>query len=66
MPLRPRERTKPSSSSRALVSTSGPAPWTFEARPVEVGSQDGPQTVVQKGLKPGERVVVKGGVLLND
>jgi cobalt-zinc-cadmium efflux system membrane fusion protein len=42
------------------------APWTFEARPVEVGSQDGPQTVVQKGLKPGERVVVKGGVLLND
>ena len=31
IPRRPSERTKPSSSSRARVSTSGPAPWTFEA-----------------------------------
>ena len=42
------------------------APWTFEARPVEVGFQQGDQAVVDHGLKAGERIVVKGGVLLND
>jgi cobalt-zinc-cadmium efflux system membrane fusion protein len=42
------------------------APWTFEARPVEVSFQQGDQAVVEGGLKAGERVVVKGGVLLND
>jgi membrane fusion protein, heavy metal efflux system len=42
------------------------APWTFEARPVEVGFQQGDQAVVERGLKAGERIVVKGGVLLND
>jgi len=42
------------------------APWTYEARPVEVGFQQGDRSIVQRGLKPGERVVVKGGVLLND
>jgi membrane fusion protein, heavy metal efflux system len=42
------------------------APWTYEARPVEVGFQQGDRSIVQHGLKPGERVVVKGGVLLND
>lgn len=42
------------------------APWSFEARPVEVGFQQGDQSIVRKGLKPGDRVVVKGGVLLND
>src|SRR5882762_1240404 len=42
------------------------APWTFEARPVEVGFQQGDQAVVEHGLKAGERIVVKGGVLLND
>src|SRR6266404_723717 len=41
------------------------APWTFEARPVEVGFQQGDQAVVEHGLKAGERIVVKGGVLLN-
>jgi cobalt-zinc-cadmium efflux system membrane fusion protein len=41
-------------------------PWVFEARPVEVDFQDGEQAIVAAGLKPGERVVVKGGVLLND
>src|SRR5262249_39107462 len=42
------------------------APWTFEARPVEVGFQQGDQAVVEHGLGAGERIVVKGGVLLND
>ncbi len=42
------------------------APWTFEPRPVEVGFQQGDQAIVAQGLKPGERIVVKGGVLLND
>jgi len=42
------------------------APWTFEARPIEVGFQQGDQAVVARGLRAGERVVVKGGVLLND
>jgi cobalt-zinc-cadmium efflux system membrane fusion protein len=42
------------------------APWTFEARPVEVGFQQGDQAVVERGLNAGERIVVKGGVLLND
>jgi cobalt-zinc-cadmium efflux system membrane fusion protein len=41
-------------------------PWTFEPRPVGVGFQQGDQAVVEHGLKPGERIVVKGGVLLND
>jgi cobalt-zinc-cadmium efflux system membrane fusion protein len=42
------------------------APWTFEARPVEVSFQQGDRAVVARGLKPGERIVMKGGVLLND
>jgi cobalt-zinc-cadmium efflux system membrane fusion protein len=42
------------------------APWTFEARPVEVAFQQGDQALVQSGVKIGERIVVKGGVLLND
>jgi cobalt-zinc-cadmium efflux system membrane fusion protein len=42
------------------------APWTFEARPVEVSFQQGDRAVIARGLKPGERIVMKGGVLLND
>ncbi len=42
------------------------APWTFEARPVEIGFQQGDDVIVKSGVKAGERVVVKGGVLLND
>ena len=41
-------------------------PWVFEARPVEVGFQQDDQAIVTKGLKAGERIVVKDGVLLND
>ncbi len=42
------------------------APWVFEARPVEIAFQQGNEAIVARGLKAGERVVVKGGVLLND
>ena len=42
------------------------APWTFEARPIEIDFQQGNQAVIAHGLQAGERVVVKGAVLLND
>ena|SRR5579871_222186 len=42
------------------------APWTFEARTVDLGFQQGDQVAIKSGVKPGERVVVKGGVLLSD
>jgi cobalt-zinc-cadmium efflux system membrane fusion protein len=42
------------------------APWVFERRSVEIGSEDGEVVHVISGVKPGDRVVVRGGVLLND
>jgi cobalt-zinc-cadmium efflux system membrane fusion protein len=42
------------------------APWTFEGHPVEISFQQGNEAVIKSGLKPGEHVVVKGGVLLSD
>ncbi|AMP04339.1 efflux RND transporter periplasmic adaptor subunit [Collimonas pratensis] len=42
------------------------APWTFERRTIETGNQEDGSVRIQKGLLAGERVVVKGGVLLND
>lgn len=42
------------------------APWTFSRRVVELGRENADQVRVRKGLTPGERVVVSGGVLLND
>lgn len=41
------------------------APWTFQARAVET-RQQGDQVVITRGVAPGERVIVKGGVLIND
>jgi cobalt-zinc-cadmium efflux system membrane fusion protein len=41
-------------------------PWTFEARPVDVAFQQDDRAVIERGLNPGERIVVKGGALLND
>jgi cobalt-zinc-cadmium efflux system membrane fusion protein len=41
-------------------------PWTYEPRTVVVGFQQGDLAVITSGLKAGERLVVKGGVLLND
>jgi cobalt-zinc-cadmium efflux system membrane fusion protein len=42
------------------------APWTYESRVVKAGAQVGSQVEIESGLKPGERIVVKDGVLLND
>jgi cobalt-zinc-cadmium efflux system membrane fusion protein len=42
------------------------APWTFEARTVEIGFQQGDEVVLTSGVRAGERVVVRGGVLLGD
>jgi cobalt-zinc-cadmium efflux system membrane fusion protein len=42
------------------------APWTFEARTVDIDFQQGDQAVLKSGVKAGDRVVVKGGVLLGD
>lgn len=41
-------------------------PWTFEARSVDIGFQQADQVIIKSGLKAGERVIVKGGVLLGD
>jgi cobalt-zinc-cadmium efflux system membrane fusion protein len=42
------------------------APWTFERRTVELQLEDGPSVAIRSGVSPGEQVVVKGGILLND
>ena len=42
------------------------APWTFEARSVDIDFQQKDQVVVAHGLEAGQPVVVKGAVLLND
>jgi len=42
------------------------APWTFVRRAIETGSQEDGSVRIQSGLQAGERVVTKGGVLLND
>jgi cobalt-zinc-cadmium efflux system membrane fusion protein len=41
-------------------------PWIFVRRVVELGREDGDQVRIRSGLNAGERVVVRGGVLLND
>lgn len=42
------------------------APWTFERRTVTLGFDEGDDVRITNGLSAGERVVVKGGVLIND
>jgi cobalt-zinc-cadmium efflux system membrane fusion protein len=42
------------------------APWTFQRRPVEIDHQEEDVVAVSKGLSGGDRVIVKGGVLLSD
>jgi cobalt-zinc-cadmium efflux system membrane fusion protein len=42
------------------------SPWTFERRTVVLSYDESADARVVKGLKAGDRVVVKGGVLLND
>lgn len=41
-------------------------PWSFVRRAVEIGSEDGDRVSIVRGLKGGERVIVRGGILLND
>jgi cobalt-zinc-cadmium efflux system membrane fusion protein len=50
-------------STTVLVEVS---PWAFERRTVQLGEDEGTVTRILAGLHQGERVVVKGGVLLND
>lgn len=42
------------------------APWTFIRRNVCLGMEDGEHVRILSGLKAGERVVISGGVLVND
>jgi cobalt-zinc-cadmium efflux system membrane fusion protein len=42
------------------------APWTFERRTVEPLLQESSQVAILSGLQPGEKVVVRGGILIND
>jgi cobalt-zinc-cadmium efflux system membrane fusion protein len=42
------------------------APWTFERRRVEVGYEADKAVSVVDGVTSGDRVIVAGGVLLND
>lgn len=42
------------------------APWTFERRIVDTQLDEGSTVAIRSGVQPGEMVVVKGGILLND
>ena len=42
------------------------APWTFERRTVEPLLEGSAAVTIASGVEPGEQVVVKGGILLND
>lgn len=41
------------------------APWTFQRKPVIIEADYEGSTIV-RGIEPGQKIVVKGGVLLND
>ncbi len=42
------------------------SPWAFRRRTVVLGADEGDQARILDGLQPGDRVVVAGGVLIND
>ncbi len=42
------------------------APWTFERRSVDPELEEGDSVAIRSGINPGDQVVVKGGILLND
>ena len=42
------------------------APWTFERRDVQPTLEEGTTVALDSGVREGEQVVVKGGILLND
>jgi len=41
-------------------------PWVFQRRAVKIGDETDSNARVLSGVKPGDRIVVRGGVLLND
>ena len=41
-------------------------PWVFERRKVQLGDETADQAQVVSGLSRGERIVIRGGILLND
>jgi len=42
------------------------APWTFERRTVEPWLEESTQVTIASGVQPGEQIVIRGGILLND
>jgi cobalt-zinc-cadmium efflux system membrane fusion protein len=40
--------------------------WVFERRAVTLSLEEGAEAAIASGLKPGEKVVIRGGILLND
>jgi membrane fusion protein, heavy metal efflux system len=42
------------------------SPWTFIRRDIQIGLEDTDRVRVLSGLKPGERIITDGGVLIND
>ena len=50
-------------ATTVLVET---GPWTFERRKVQLGDETADQVQVVSGLSRGERIVTRGGILLND
>lgn len=42
------------------------APWTFRRKTVDTALEEDTSVAIRSGLSGGERVVVKGGILLND
>lgn len=50
-------------TTTVLVET---APWTFARRVVEPGPEQDDMAPIRQGLQAGERIVIRGGVLLND
>jgi membrane fusion protein, heavy metal efflux system len=42
------------------------APWTFERRNVVTQLEEGASVAILSGVKAGDQVIVKGGILLND
>jgi cobalt-zinc-cadmium efflux system membrane fusion protein len=42
------------------------APWTFERRNVVTQLEEGASVAILSGVKAGDQVIIKGGILLND
>jgi cobalt-zinc-cadmium efflux system membrane fusion protein len=41
-------------------------PWTFERRDVVTEYEEGNSAIIKSSLNPGQRIIVKGGVVFND